>query len=765
MRIFAVTASAALLALLALLAWWLLEPATPLGAQFPRSRAVYAADGELLRLTTANDERYRLWVELKEFSPTLIEAVLMKEDRWFAWHLGVNPWRLTAAIAATLQGGQRQGASTISMQLVRMLHRLNTRNVSGKLQQIGHALLLEARYSKPQILEAYLNLAPYGLNVEGAATASLVYFNKRALDLTLTEALTLAVLPQRPRLKRNGAALTLPEDLRAARTRLLADWLAAYPELGSQRASLQIIPPMRAPLGLPFSAPHLTDQLLREARDRAEATGAITSTIDVRLQQLLESKVRGYLHARRALGIDNAAVMLVDTRDMAVKGLVGSADFFNPAINGQVNAAHAKRSPGSTLKPFIYALGIDQGLLHPLTVLRDVPSAFGPFAPENFDGRFLGPITATDALIRSRNIPAVSIAAKLSNPSLYAFLHAAHITRLQSESHYGLALVLGGGEVSMSELAVMYAGLSHDGLFRALRWRQDEKLVDGVQLLSAEASFIVREMLEQNPRPDGARSSHKSAWKTGTSWAFRDAWSVGIIGPYVLVVWLGHFDGRAQPGLTGVHAAAPLYFSIIDALAATGTSLKDPPRRWPLNLTQIQVCSLSGDLPNAHCPDLKRTWFIPGKSPIRVSTLHRPVLIDQRNGAAVCRPSAHTRVQIFEYWPSELAHSFELAGMKRRTPPRNAGCATSQLASAPLITAPRRGVTYQLNAQSGHLSLNADADASVRRLYWFANGAWLGASRTGLSLDWAPRQSGLYTLSVLDDQGGSASREVRVAIK
>lgn len=742
--------------------WWSRPLPPPIASQFPTSRVVYASNGELLRLTTANDQRYRLWLPLSEFSPLLIEAVLLKEDQWFFHHFGVNPWRLMEAALASSVGSQRQGASTLTMQLARLQGRLKTRTVRGKLRQIVAAIGLELRYSKAEILEAYLNLAPYGLNVEGAGTASLIYFNKAASALTPNEALTLAVLPQRPRLERDGASLRLPPDLLAARSRLVAQWLLADPARAATRQLLIVAPELRSPTALPFAAPHVVEQLLRD--DAAAGATAIYSTLDPNLQQVLQTKISGYLRSRRALGMRNAAAMLVDTRDLAVKAMVGSADYFDASIDGQVNAANAKRSPGSTLKPFIYALGIDQGVLHPRTVLRDVPSAFGPFAPENFDGRFLGPVTATDALVRSRNIPAVAVAARLNNPSLYDFLRAANISQLRSERHYGLALVLGGGEVTMSELATLYAMLSRDGEYRPLRWHRNDPVSASLPLLSAEASFITREMLKENPRPDGSRGRLPVAWKTGTSWGFRDAWSAGIVGPYVLVVWMGNFDGAPNPALIGATAAAPLFFSIVDALAGIGQDLNEPARRWPLNLKRVAVCRLSGELPNAWCPDTADTWFIPGKSPIRLSTLHRPVWIDNTTGAAVCAENAgpNTHIAVFEFWPSELAQAFIQAGVQRRAPPHAPSCTHVSTASAPAITSPRRGVQYQLNT-STELPLKANADASVQRLYWFADGAYLGSSAPGAALNWTPARVGRVLLSVIDDQGGQDAREVDLA--
>jgi penicillin-binding protein 1C len=742
-------------------AWWFAAtPGAPLQARWPLSRAVFADSGELLRLKPASDGRYRLWQSLAQYPPVLIELLLLKEDAQFYRHPGVNPWRLGAAAWASARG-DRQGGSTLSMQLARLLDRRDTRSVSGKFGQVLAALNLERRYDKAALLEAYLNLAPFGGNIEGAATASLVYFGKQPSELTVGEALSLVVLPQRPTLDRSEASALSPAAL-AARTRLLDQWLERHPEHTIQRAALLAPPPLRTSAALPFRAPHLSQRLIADADARGDPVARITATIDLRLQTLIEQRVAAHLKRLRAHGVRNAAALLIDSRTMAVKAQVGSADFFDRAISGQIDGTRAKRSPGSTLKPFIYALGIDQGVIHPLSVLRDVPTAFGPFAPENFDGAFLGPVTATDALVRSRNVPAVAVAAQLSNPTLYGLLQAAQVSALKRESHYGLALVLGGGEISMVELSQLYAALSHDGQWRPIRTRQTDADAPGLPLFSAEAAFLTREMLKENPRPDLSPAPPRSAWKTGTSWGFRDAWSAGLVGPYVLVVWLGNFDNTPNPALVGVSAAAPLYFSIVDALKADGEPLAEPPRRWPLNLKRVEFCAASGALPNVWCRDRRVGWFVPGVSSIGLSTLHRPLWIDRQSGRAACGPTGAEQ-RVFEFWPSELARSFELAGLPRRPPPTAPHCAgTASISDPPRIVSPRRAVEYRLDAAHPSIPLNAHRDAAARTLYWFANGAFIGATAPGATLDWTPNRTGEITVSVRDDLGISDSRRVRI---
>jgi len=739
-------------------------PRDPLSRSAALSTDVWSADGELLRVTLASDDQYRMWVPLADISPALVDAFVLKEDRWFFWHPGVNPMALMRAATRTYTGELRQGGSTITMQLARLRGDLNTRTTVGKLRQIAAALWLELRYSKPAILEAYLNLVPFGGNVEGVGAASRLYFGKAPSQISVGESLTLAVIPQRPAAR--GGRTPVEPGLLAARARLGAAWLRAHGAADRRQVELPVV--ARPSFAMPWLAPHLVDAVLAEDPGRA---GRVSTTLDMGLQRLAERQLQRYLTQYGDKGIRNATVLLVDARDMSVKAWVGSANYWDEAIDGQVNGVLAKRSPGSTLKPFVYALALDQGLLHPRTVLRDAPSAFGPFTPENFDGRFYGPITAEEALIRSRNVPAVSVAMQLKSPSLYGFLQTAGVRRLKPESFYGLALPLGGGEVTMEELAGLYAMLANDGVLRPLRLTASQAPAGGVRLISPEAAFITRDMLRHNPRPDSdatvtPRTRWPVAWKTGTSWGFRDAWSAGLVGPYVLAVWIGDFSGEGNPAFVGTDAAAPLFFRIADALNLARPDEAAPPHVPPPGVTRVAVCAESGDLPNADCPRTADTWYIPGKSPIRVSQLHRAIGIDPVTGRAGCPPyAAGTRMEVFEYWSSDMLKLFRQSGMPRRTPPHAPDCAADGSDDAPRIASPLRGVSYALrrSAPQETIALEASAAADVRTLFWFDGRAFI-ASRPASAgpLPWRPSDEGVHVVRVVDDRGRSSERDVEV---
>jgi penicillin-binding protein 1C len=730
----------------------------PFERRVPLSTAVWSADGELLRFTLAADDQYRLWTPLSEMPAPLVEAFLLKEDQWFYWHPGVNPVAMVRAGFRSWRG-VRQGGSTLTMQLARLLYRMNTKTPTGKLKQAGTALWLEVRYSKRELLEAYLNLVPFGGNIQGAGAASRLYFGKAPDRLSAGEAITLAVIPQRPSVR---AGHTIHEaELQNARIRLAREWRKRHDDVAL---------PMDLGLArsVPELAPHFVDALIGE---RAGRTGRLDTTLDAELQRLMQRQVARYIGQYGERGIQNAAALLVDTRDMGVKAWLGSADYRSEAIDGQVNGVLAKRSPGSTLKPFIYGLALDQGVLHPRTILKDAPTSFGPFTPENFDGRFLGPISAEEALVRSRNVPAVWVATQLKQPTLFQFLESAGVSKLQSEEHYGLSLALGGGEVTMEELAGMYAMLANQGVLHRLRVEKAAKRDEGVRLLSAEAAFVTVDMLRHNPRPDedgtlAVRTRWPVAWKTGTSWGFRDAWTAGIVGPYVLVVWIGDFRGKSNPSFVGVEAAAPLFFRIADSLNLARSKEVLPQFVPPAGVSKVAVCAASGDLPNAWCPNTVDTWYIPGKSPIRVSQLHRAVAVDINTGKPVCPPYGMeaVRLEVFEFWSSDMLKLFREAGVPRRKPPAQA-CAAVDSAEAPRISSPLRSVSYTFrrSAPAEVISLEASAAADVRQVFWFDGVALIGRAAVGEgALGWRPTADGAHLLRIIDDHGRAAERDVQV---
>ena len=750
-------------------------PHARLADRFPTSTAVYDTHGKLLRLVLAGDEQYRLWVPMAEISPNLVEATLLYEDKHYYHHGGFNPVSLFRAVTSTYGGGRRIGGSTVTMQLARRLYHLESRSVAGKLMQILRAMQLEAVYSKDEILEAYLNTVPYGGNIEGVGGASLIYFGKPSRSLTLPEALTLAVIPQNPT-KRGAFGPALLE----ARGELFGQWMAKHAEAKRDEALMKLPIQLRTVDELPFLAPHFVDSLMAARKNEPQTPSRpqdsqVRSTLDLSLQRLVERHTRAYVSSRQRIGIHNAAVMLVDTRTMSVRAELGSVDWRDAEIAGQVNGTEAKRSPGSTLKPFVYALGLEQGVITPATMLRDVPVTFGAYSPENFDGRFAGPLSAKDALIRSRNIPALSVAGKLNKPSFYEFLRQSGVSKLGPEGHYGLGIVLGGAEVTMEELVTLYAALANKGMLRPLH--TTERPVgpasdDGARILSEDASWLVLDMLADNPRPDRARGAEGNhlpvSWKTGTSWGFRDAWTVGVFGPYVLAVWVGNFSGEGNPSFVGIGAAAPLFFEIVDSIVAADPGLEAP--RWPVppKLRRVSVCAVSGQLPGANCHHQKTSWFLPGRSAITPCEIHRAVTLEDATGLRACATTTGpTHVEVFEDWSSDMQQLFAEAHLPRRAIPEPAaGCGNSELGLSqngvpPRITSPLRGVTYALKDGGNRVALTSVTGGDAHEVFWFVGKEFIGKAKSGTPLFFTPRP-GSYVVRAVDDHGRVDSRELRV---
>ena len=757
----------------ALLAWALVpKPELYEGISF--STLVMDRQGRALKLLAAKDERYRLFTPLQEIAPVVREATLLYEDRHFHRHPGVNPVALLRAAWTTYVSRSRVvGGSTITMQLARLRFGLDTRSPLGKLAQAVRALQLERHYGKAEILEAYLNLAPYGGSIEGVGTAARVYFEKPASALNRGEAMALAVIPQSPA-ARFPATAAGRARLLAARDRLAQAWRVSARQKGDEETVARALldPVFRSPADLPRHAPHFV-------RDHVTLTGAaeIRTSLDLDLQRLLEHRIRDYVDRRRRDGIQNATALLIDHRRMEVLALVGSRDFFDVDIAGQVNGVRARRSPGSTLKPLLFGLALDHGLIHPMTLLQDAPRRYAAFTPENFDRGFLGPVFARDALIHSRNVPAVGLLAKFGVARFRDWLRDAGVEGLRPAEEYGLALALGGSEITMKELAQLYATLAGGGVWRDLATVPGPQgaiasTVPQERLLSAEASYLVLDMLRDVPRPDAPSLAPTRrpviAWKTGTSFGFRDAWSVGVIGRYVLAVWVGNFDGTANPALVGREAAAPLFFAIADSLRPQPVDQRDSGPPPGLNLRRVEVCATTGDLPGTHCPSTALSWFIPGVSPIKVSTVYRALPIDPATGLRSCHPGADTREVVFEFWPSNLRAVFRRAGIAiRRPPPWSPECGldrTSASGFPPRIRSPQRTLIYHAprRGEQSSVLFSAIADDDARTLFWFVDDRFVARAAPGEDTLWTP-ESGQFTVRVVDDLGRASAVPITVA--
>ncbi|MEO6460559.1 MAG: penicillin-binding protein 1C [Bdellovibrionota bacterium] len=753
---------------------------TPMLSEKSFSKVYRDRRGKLLRISLAGDEKYRVFTPLETIDPQLIEAFLLQEDRYFWWHPGINPIALLKVFVEAAQGERMRGASTITMQLVRLREGSTTRSVSSKFLQISKALWIEATHSKREILEAYLNLAPFGANIEGVGAASLIYFSKSALKLKLGELLTLALIPQSPSQRSLHKDANSLHEWKLRRLQLFDEWKAKHSEASEQEVDVDFPLASRRLKELPFETPHLVQRFERTIPGAHE----VISSIDLSIQRFVEERVRTYLTKKQSLGVKNASVFLANYETGEVVAYVGSADFTNSEISGQVDGVVARRSPGSSLKPIVYALALEQGLVHTQSLLKDTPKNYGSFDPENFERGFLGPLSTEDALIRSRNIPAVELSSRLKHPNLYEFLSVQGIPLYPDPVHYGLSIALGGAELSLEELVRLYAGLARGTPIMSFSYLKGAKPRVGAWPLSHEATWLTLQMLSRNPR-DGqeaflkwSRSRLNAAWKTGTSSAFRDAWTIGVFGPYALGIWIGNFDGESNAAFVGREIAAPLFFDIAEGLSKN-ENFDDALWAKPyekLNVKRIEVCALSGAEPEPFCPHRKTAWIIPGKSPIEHCKIHRSIFVNRKSGRRACGaiedPKLY-RPEIFEFWPSDLKESLTDFGIHKAAPPEfEETCRDRQQNDAflsahrpPEIISPRKEVVYSLRLSETpdqrRIPLQAISDGDAKRIDWFADATYLGSVETGKTLFWqAPR--GKHLITVVDESGSSQTQTVEV---
>ena len=438
------------------------------------------------------------------------------------------------------------------------------------------------------------------------------------------------------------------------------------------------------------------------------------------------------------MGVYNASALLVDADNMHVLASLGSADFFDDEIAGQVNGTQSRRSPGSTLKPFIYALAMDQGLIHPMTMLIDAPISFSEYSPDNYEKDFKGPIKAWEALVASRNVPAVTLASKLKNPDIYDFLHDINIGNLKEKGHYGLSLVLGSAEFSMEELVKLYSILANNGKYQNLVYTlnsDSDKNKSPKRYLSKEACYLIKDILRKNPNPTSVPvpinklMNISIAYKTGTSIGFKDCWAISIFDHYILAVWLGNFDGYGNPSFNGRYLAAPLMFEIIESILPRiclpdEIDAMDYP---PETITQINICEVSGQIAHPFCKRQVFTLYIPGKSPITKCRICREIYVNTKSGYRTFkREGEFIKKQVYEFWPSDLLSLFRSAGIPRRVPPPFDQHEDLDLLSIsglpPEIVSPQKGTQYMLQPGAKsftQLPLLVNVDADVQEVYWF----------------------------------------------
>jgi penicillin-binding protein 1C len=542
-------------------AWVISLGPLPLDQAKRVSTTIVDRNGKLLRAYAMTDGRWCLPVDAKrDVDPTYLKLLLAFEDKRFHSHAGVDPLALArAALQLVTSGHIVSGGSTITMQLARLMEPRRERSVYAKLRQMVRAVELERQLSKQEILDLYLALAPFGGNLEGIRAASIAYFGKEPKRLSLAEAALLVALPQSPETRRLDR---YPDAARAARDKVLSrmaeEGIVASDDATQAKAT--VVPKLRKPM--PILAPHSSDQAIATVKD----TPVIRLTLDANLQKVLESLARD---RALALGPDiSVGIITVDNESGEVLAHVGSADYFDERRAGQVDMTRALRSPGSTLKPFIYGLAFEDGFVHPESLIDDRPIRFGSYAPENFDMTFQGTVPVRRALQLSLNVPAIALLDRVGSSRLSSRLKQAGTSLvLPKDEAPGLAMGLGGVGITLADLAQLYVGLARLGTTKPLReiaMLTDER--EPMRLMDQAAAWQVGNVLIGTPPPENG-AHNRIAFKTGTSYGYRDAWSVGFDGKITIGVWVGRPDGAPVPGLIGRTAAAPILF---DAFARTG---------------------------------------------------------------------------------------------------------------------------------------------------------------------------------------------------
>ncbi|WP_277372898.1 peptidoglycan glycosyltransferase PbpC [Pseudomonas sp. AA-38] len=762
-----------LILLLPLALLWLADRLFPLPLpEDDLARVVLAEDGTPLWRFADHDGVWRYPVTPQEVSPYYLEALLTYEDRWFRQHPGVNPLALGRAAWQNLSGGRVvSGGSTLSMQVARLLDP-HGRNLSGKLKQLWRTAQLEWHLSKDEILTLYLNRAPFGGTLQGVAAASWSYLGKPPSQLTRAEAALLAVLPQAPSRLRPDRH---PERAQAARDKVLRR-LAEFRVWPQARIDEALEEPVfLAPRREPSLAPLLARRL-----NRPGSPPLIRTTLDAALQLRLEDLLLGW--RARLPERTSVAILVVEHESMAVRAYLGSVDIADTARFGHVDMVRALRSPGSTLKPFLYGLALDAGLIHSESLLQDVPRHYGDYRPGNFAAGFTGPVSASTALATSLNLPAVQLLEAYGPKRFAGELRSAGVPiRLPALAEPSLALILGGGGTRLESLVSGYSAFARGGMAARVRLQPSDTLRER-RLLSPGAAWIIRRILSGQARPDRDPRAQLAqrptlAWKTGTSYGFRDAWAIGVGPRHLIGVWIGRPDGTPVPGQFGLASAAPLLLQVHDLLVGRDSQrgLAPPPDPQPAEVGVAAICwplgqPLAKDDPN--CRRQRFAWTLEGTTPPTLQATDQPLGSGLRErywvnakGLRVAPGCPDAEAHELLLWPAPLEPWLPRRERRAaRLPASDPNCPPPRgNQMAPLsIVGVREGDRLRRPQGSGEaLRLSLSTLGGSGQRWWFVDGAPQGETSGNGSFihDFAP---GRHQLSVLDEDGQTARLEFSV---
>lgn len=726
------------------------------------ARVVVAEDGTPLWRFADGEGIWRYPVTIEEVSPRYLQALIQYEDRWFWEHPGVNPLAvLRAAWQDLLAGRVISGGSTLTMQVARLLDP-HPRTFGGKVRQLWRALQLEWHLDKRQILTLYLNRAPFGGTLQGIGAASWAYLGKPPADLSYSEAALLAVLPQAPSRLRPDR---WPQRAQAGRDKVLERmrtqgvWSAqVVKEAGEE-------PVWLFPRQMPQLAPLFSRKMLAVSRETK-----VETTLNAGLQRQLEEIALNW--KARLPPRSSLAMIVVDHTTMKVQAWVGSADINDTTRFGYVDMVTAIRSPGSLLKPFIYGLALDEGLIHPASLLQDVPRRFSDYRPGNFDSGFHGPVSMSDALVRSLNLPAVQVLEAYGPKQFTARLRNAGLPlELPGGAEPNLSLSLGGAGARLADMVAAYSALARRGQAGKLRLRPGDPLVER-PLLSPGAAWIIRRILagEEQPVPDASLPQVVPlALKTGTSYGYRDAWAIGVNARYVIGIWTGRPDGTPVVGQFGFISAVPLLNQIGNLLLAGGRSVNGlPADPRPVSVSAGTICWPGGQqLPagDSNCRRRLATWLLDNSQPPTLLLpgqegargIRFPVWLD-REGRRVAADCPGARMQIVDVWPLPL-EPWLPPGEQRaaRVPAASKTCPPlSPQAPAPLmLSGVREGAVIKRVPGEQQAALALQATGGEGRRWWFVNGNSL--PNEGQTLTLQLQHPGEYQLVIMDEAGQTAA--------
>ena len=735
---------------------------------------VEARDGTVLHAYMAGDQQWRIKTRLDEITPELKKAIVFKEDKHFYHHPGVNVLAIArAAMNNIFRTRRTSGASTITMQVARMLSP-KPRTYLNKCIEMFRALQLEMHYTKNELLQLYLNLVPYGSNIQGVKAASLLYFNKTPDQLSLAEITALSIIPNRPN------SLVIGKD-NALIAKERNKWLYRFQSAGIFSKSI-ISDALQEPLtAYRHSAPNGVPQLALRLRKSYPGMMEIRSSLDEQIQLKAENIVTGYVHQLKLHNINNASVLVIDNQTHEVITYIGSSDFADRFNYGQVDGVHALRSPGSTLKPLLYGLAFDRGLVTPKTMIADVPICLKGYSPENYDRLFRGKVTAEFALSNSLNIPAVKL---LDKEGITNFINkltdAGFVSVWQKRKKMGLSLILGGCGVRLDELTPLYEAFANNGIYYPLQFlagdtsKKNRKIGPafarkGIALLTPGADYMLTRILSELHRPDlpnafdEAKGIPRIAWKTGTSYGRRDAWSIGYNRRYTIGVWLGNFSAAGVPELSGATTATPLLFQLFNAIDHNAANeWLDAPRDLRFRL----VCAETGKAPNDFCASQVMDYYLPGVSSNEKCDHLKETWLSADEKYCYCTsclPPNGYKTRLLINVPPDLAAFYDASHIAyQKLPAHNPACTRTFEGQAPVITSLTNGMTY-LIADKGEqkFQLACSAGTEVQKVYWYINDKFFAAADAGQKLFFsAPGQD--VKISCTDDKGRNCNIRIKV---